>query len=168
MTPKASFRQSAWLEWINQSLYFRVPWRKRRQIIQELRVNLAIATEEVGPDEALRQFGPAGELVKSYLDNDRGRFDLASAIVSAMSVLLAWLVVGGLVWLVAWQTHDALAPSADLTHSFFGIYSVQISGDSGSTFETSFGMSSPVVVLAVLVAFLVGGRFWHLFTRSER
>ncbi len=53
----------------------RVPWRRRRQIRNELRSNLIEAAHAVGGFAAVQRLGDLDELAKSYLELYRGRFD---------------------------------------------------------------------------------------------
>lgn len=163
MKLSSRIRQSLWLEWVNQSLYFRVPWRRRRQIIQELRANLSESNQEVGADEAMKRLGSAKAIVDGYLEMDKERVDLSVALLATLLIPTLLTVVGGFITIIVSETRDVLAPEAPLDHTYLGLYEVSISGSA-----VSMSWSSSAVPVLMLIAFLIGGRFWRLIPRIRR
>lgn len=157
-------RQSIWLETINQSLYFRMPWGRRRQIVQELKANLAIASAEVGPEKALAQLGPAKELVASYLESEQRKFNVAAAILAVAYVFVFWMTLGFLIAVIAVETRDAIAPTSAFHHTYMGFAAVDIQQGERGGFSASVGGLIPT--LSYPIAFLLAGRVWRLFPRK--
>ena len=144
----------------------RVPRAKRRQVRNELRSNLIEAASEVGAKTAVRQLGDLNALAKSYLELYRGRFDFKAGTWAAGATYLALQIVG-IVLILGFHAGVTAAGGHGNTYSFqfwsaWGPFAGSVSGD-----ETRFMMTigSPVQVLLVVVAFVIGSSYRTVLAR---
>jgi hypothetical protein len=72
----------------------RVPWRKRRQIRDELRANLLEAARDKGAAVAVEKLGSLNAIADSYLEVYRGRFDFQTGSYWALATYAAIQIVG--------------------------------------------------------------------------
>lgn len=146
----------------------RVPRARRRQIRDELRSNLVDAAEELGAEDAVRQFGDPKTLAHSYLELYRGRFDVRAATFWSF-IAYAAIQLLGLALFFAFRAGVAAGGAHGAGYSFelwpgFGPFAGKVSA-SGNTFEVLLG--SPAHVLFVMIAFMVGGSYRSMFARRR-
>ena len=147
----------------------RVPWRKRREIRDELRSNLMEAARQVGPKTAVRQLGDLNALKASYLELYRGRFDFRAGSYWALATYAAIQIIG-IVLIVAFHAGVAASGAQGGTYSFdfwngFGPYSGRVAGN-GSGFTMT--LLSPAHLVLMLVAFVAGSCFRLVLGRLAR
>ncbi len=152
------------LERVNQSLLFRVPWRRRRQIIKELRANLAEASAAQGTDAAIENLGSIRTLVDEYLDAERGRLDVATGLIAMFTVWLAVSIVMFLAMVFASDAYEAAGGTGHYVHTYLGALTVDI--DNASE-PKSFGVGTegPIWPIISIVAFAIGSKAWRVLPR---
>lgn len=146
----------------------RVPWRKRRQVRDELRANLLEAARDKGAAVAVKELGSLDAIADSYLDVYRGRFDLQTGSYWALAMYAAIQIVGIAV-IVAFHAGVAASGTHSGTFSFnvwngFGPYSGSVSGN-GQSFEMT--IASPAHIALMLVAFAIGSSYRWLFRKRS-
>ena len=141
---------------VDYALDGRVPWRKRRQVRDELRSNLIEAAKEVGAEAAIQQLGDLNALKASYLELYRGRFDFHTGAYWAVATYAVIQLIGIIV-IVAFHAGVA-ASGAHGTYSFEFWNGLGPYGGSVSSSGTSFTMTiiSPATSLLMLVAWAIG------------
>jgi hypothetical protein len=151
-------RIDSWLE-------ARVPRARRRQIRDELRSNLIEASNEVGPEEAVRQLGDLHELANSYLDLYRGTWDFRAgsyaALLTYTTVQMLSLVISFAFSAGVWAS-GGHAASYELW-SWFGPFS-------GSTSPHSFAVTlgSPALVVLTAIALVIGSTYRTMLRRVRQ
>jgi hypothetical protein len=145
----------------------RVPWRRRRQIRNELRANLIEATREVGVFAAVQRLGDLDELAKSYLELYRGRFDFQVGAYCAV-ITYAVIQIIGIAVILAFHAGVASTGAHSGTYSFrfwngFGPYAGSVTGDTGF----SMTIVSPAHAILMLAAFAIGSSYGWLFRRHR-
>jgi len=146
----------------------RVPWRKRRQVRDELRANLLEAARDKGAAVAVKDVGSLHAIADSYLDVYRGRFDFQTGSYWALAMYAAIQIVGIAV-IVAFHAGVAATGTHSGTFSFnvwngFGPYSGSVSGN-GQSFEMT--IASPAHMALMLVAFAIGSSYRWLFSKRS-
>lgn len=137
-----------------------MPGRRRREVIRDLRANLADAASDVGMRRAIDDLGRPRALARAYVDGEPRRRPIWTVGVLAAGgvLLLAELVLLGYLGGMT----DALLSSGGGTGSgsFFGVRVTTV----GTADEMSWsfvGWSWPITI-AALLAFLLGSRGWRL------
>jgi hypothetical protein len=156
--------------WTVDTLAGDVPGPRRRELRRTLRADLWASAREVGAATAIRNLGPVRRLAAGYLDaeygDDRPRPRYLKGVFWTILVeaVLGLLVAGRL---VAFDTGLAAAgPGA-------GEYAFRPLGGWGPVYRVSYDETgyagfvldvTPALlpfVLVLVLAFLVGGRFWR-------
>lgn len=143
----------------------RVPWRRRRQIRDELRANLNEAAHDVGAARAVKQLGDLRILGRSYLDTYRGRLDFRIGMWAAIATYAAIQVVGIAVFF-AFVAGVAAAAGHGASYSFWsglGPFGGVVWGPPAGGFE--FVIASPAHLLLMAAAFAIGSTYRLLFRR---
>jgi hypothetical protein len=157
---------------IDWELDGRMPRARKRQILNELRSNLAEAAQHVGAEQAVHQLGDLKALGNSYLELYRSRFDARAgafwAFISyaAIQLLGFALFLGFRAGVLAAGAHGA-SYSFELWSGFgsgFGPFAGKVGAD-GNTFELLIG--SPAHLLIVALAFAIGSTYRGLLTRRR-
>jgi hypothetical protein len=160
-----SFTDRACVEWAVRRVDFeldgRVPWRKRKQIRDELRGNLLAAAADAGAKDAVRQLGDLHVLAVSYLDLYRGRFDFQAGSWAAVITYGALAVLG----LVAWFAFASgvMASGGHAASYLFGPFAGSISGN-----RMQFVFFSPAHALLMALAFVIGSSYRLVLRRRSR
>ena len=140
-----------------------MPGKRRREVIRDLRTNLADAAADVGMAQAIDDLGKPRALARSFLQTEpRRRPSWSLGVIGAATVwLVAMLCLGGY---LAGMT-DALLDGGGgtATGSFLGIRTVVEATDSVMSGQIT-GWSWPLAILMV-IAFLVTSASWRLLTR---
>jgi len=143
----------------------RVPWRRRRQIRDELRANLYEAARDVGAVRAVNHLGDLRTLGRTYLDMYRGRFDFRIGTWAAIAAYAAIQVVSIAVFF-AFVAGLAAAHGQGASYSFWaglGPFGGAVLGPSPGGFE--FVLASPAHLLLMAAAFTIGSTYRLLFRR---
>ena len=163
---KSSIRSAVFMERVNQSLMFRVPWRRRRQIMDELKTNLAMASQDHGSGEAINRLGDVNTLVKEYLEAEGGKVDVASGIMAAAITFVSLFALAAFASAVAIDVALTAVPAIDFERSYLGLFRVYTDGASeGLLISTELTVTSAFILPAI--AFVIGSRLWRLFTRRS-
>ena len=159
---------------IDWELDGRVPRARKRQILNELRSNLAEAAQHVGVEQAVHQLGDLKVLANSYLELYRSRFDARAGVFwAAMSYAAIQLL--GLVLFFAFRAGVVAGGGHGASYSFefwplsgpsagFGPFAGTVGAD-GNTFEVLIG--SPAHLLIMLVAFAIGSTYRGIRARRR-
>lgn len=147
----------------------RVPWRRRRQIRDDLRANLAIAARDNGAEAAVEQLGDIRDLADAYLEGERGSLNLRRGAIAVIATFTALNLANVLIfvayragfeeaggegaWKYSWELIDGLGP-------FVG------SGSNQKMFDIYF--LSPVHLLLMLLTGVVFSGAWRLPLRLVR
>lgn len=145
----------------------RVPWRKRRQIRDELRTNLTEAARDKGGLAAVEQLGSLDDIADSYLHLYRGRFDFRTGSYWAIAMYAAIQAVGIAVIIAfhAGVVATGVHSNASFAFAFaegFGPYNGSVN-EAGTSFEMT--IFSPAHALLMLAAFAIGSSYHWLFSR---
>lgn len=142
-----------------------MPGRRRREVLRDLRSNLADAAADVGMRQAIDDLGKPRALARSYLSTEpRRRPSWSLGVITAGLVLLVTMLV--FFGYLAGMT-DALLDGGGgtATGSFFGIAVAVEASD--TVLAGSFqGWSWPITVVAVL-ALLLGAQVWRYLPARE-
>lgn len=154
-------RAKIWLtlERLNQALFLRVPRRRRKEILEELRANVVESAVVSGPDEALRQLGSVRSLTREYLSAERHSLDWAGGIAAGLTALIAvWIIAlfGSAAFIEGWKAAGGVE---SVTRSL-GLFTVRASENSFSTEVHGF-----FSVLLPFIAFVTALRPWRLLHR---
>lgn len=136
--------------------------RRRREIRNELRANLAAAAEQVGPAEAVRRLGSLRALANEYLETERRVVNLRAGTFAAL------LVFGtvGLFWLVMTQSFRAGFQASVTARPSGSLGPVSYSGDpSLGAYNYTLTMPWYIWLGATAIAFMLGARAWQLLRR---
>jgi hypothetical protein len=151
-----------------------LPGSSRRAIRRELRTNLRASATDVGVAEAIRQLGSLHQLASGYLDAEyegrpRPRVLKAALWTVAVGTIILWSTFVGHSAFV--DGMEAANPHPNGTFTWDGMEVLGVGGDVSYAdgHLRSFGLSFNLWMLLYLVAaFLIGGRFWRLVPRWWR
>ncbi|MGH7761868.1 MAG: hypothetical protein ACREOY_10710 [Candidatus Dormibacteraceae bacterium] len=168
LTKKDRMRIELAVRKIDWELDGRVPRARRRQILNELRSNLAEAAQHVGGEQAVRQLGDLKALSSSYLELYRSSFDVRAGAFWA-AVAYAAVQVLGFALFLAFRAGVAAGGAHGAAYSFelwpgFGPFAGKV-GAGGNTFEVLFG--SPAHILIVVLAFAIGSTYRSILARRR-
>ena len=153
------FSYEGWLELSG------VPWRRRRELRAELRVNLWDAAAAVGSRRAVAALGPVRALAREYAAGERPA--PRWGVGSAAAVLTIEFVVGaqillGTVWADAALASKAARVSGGVTLLPGTAFDFEQRPTGGFSMGVQFG---PACLLTALLVFVLASRPWRLWPR---
>lgn len=139
-----------------------MPGRRRREVLRELRTNLADAAQDVGMARAIEDLGKPRALARSYLDTEpRRRPSWPLGVLGAGAVLAVALLA--LMAYAAGMADTLLATGGGTaTGGFLGLRVVTEASENGLGWEVS-GWSWALSIATVL-GFLLASASWRLVT----
>jgi hypothetical protein len=139
--------------------------RRRREIVRELRSNLADAAADVGMTQAISDLGRPRDLAREYVQAEPRRRPNWSLGVLALGAVLLISVLALLSYLAGMA--DALIASGGGTAegSFLGLEVVTEASQTALAWELT-GWSWPLAI-AALLALLLGAQVWRYLPRRR-
>lgn len=140
-----------------------MPGKRRREVLRELRTNLADAASDVGMRQAIEDLGRPRDLAREFVQAEpRHRPAWSLGVLGAGAVLLVALLAG---LSYAFGMSDALldAGGGSAEGSFLGIAVSTVATEDELSWTWS-GWSWPITIVAV-IAFLIASSSWRLVTR---
>jgi hypothetical protein len=150
-----------------------VPARQQRDIVRELRAGLEEAAGSGDLDEAIERLGSTRELAREYADVLQPRVRWLAGVMWAAIAFAAVVWIGIIAALAFAAGLDAAAVaqgSYDLWPSLaFGdeAFLVEERDAQGDVTGASMSLLTPVHLVAMVVAFVVGSRPWRLLRRER-
>lgn len=151
-----------------------VPARQQRSIVRELRAGLEEAAAAGDLDRAIERLGSTRDLANDYAEVLRPRVRWAAGILWAA---IAFAVV---VWLglLAATAFGAGLDAASAGSGYYRLWPglafgdaalvVEQRGGDGATLSATFQLFTPVHLVAMVAAFILGSRPWRLLHRDPR
>lgn len=140
-----------------------MPGRRRREVIRELRTNLADAAADVGMTNAIEDLGKPRDLAREFVKAEpRRRPSWSLGVIGAGAVLLVAMLAG---LAYAFGMSDSLLDTGggSAEGAFLGIRVLAVGTESELSWTWS-GWSWPITIVAV-IAFLVASSAWRLLRR---
>jgi len=140
--------------------------RRRREIVGELRTNLADAAADVGMQQAIADLGKPRDLARDFVQAEPRRRPNWTVGVLAVGAVLMVAIIAGFAYLAGMA--DALLDSGGGTAegSFLGLHVVTEATDAALGWELT-GWSWPITI-ASLLALLVGAQVWRYLPSFHR
>ncbi|WP_420115192.1 HAAS signaling domain-containing protein [Pseudactinotalea sp.] len=140
-----------------------MPGHRRREVIRELRTNLADAAADVGMTNAIEDLGKPRDLAREFVKAEpRRRPSWSLGVIGAGAVLLVAMLAG---LAYAFGMSDSLLDTGggSAEGAFLGIRVLAVGTESELSWTWS-GWSWPITIVAV-IAFLVASSAWRLLRR---
>ena len=157
-----------WAMWRLDIFMTGIPGRERRAIRNEVQANLRASAAEVGTAEAVRRLGSLRRLGASYLDAEYGEGRPRPSLWRGIfweSLVGIFLIQGSFAALSAFMRGLEARPGAEGTFVWdemaTTIFWAEVTYQAGHLDNFALHLSWHPL-LYVLVAFLLGGRFWRV------
>lgn len=140
--------------------------RRRREIVRELRGNLADAAADVGMSQAIADLGKPRELARDFVQAEPRRRPNWSLGVLALGVVALVAMLAGFSYLAGMA--DGLLDTGGGTAegSFLGLHVTTVATASELSWQLT-GWSWPITI-AGLIALLLGAQVWRALPASRR
>lgn len=140
-----------------------MPGRRRREVVRELRTNLADAAADVGMAQAIEDLGKPRDLAREFVKAEpRRRPSWSLGVLGVGAVLLVAMLAG--MGYLSGMTDGVLGVGGGIAEgNFLGIHVLTTATDTGLAWELS-GWSWPITILAA-IAFLAASSSWRLIMR---
>ena len=138
-------------------------WRRRREVLRDLRTNLGDATADLGMSQAIEDLGKPRDLAREFLKAEPRRRPAWSFGVLGVGAVLFVALLAGLSYMFGMS--DALLGSGGGTAEgrFLGIAIIATATADEMSWSWS-GWSWPITIVAA-IAFLVASSAWRLLRR---
>jgi hypothetical protein len=133
--------------------------RRRREVLRELRTNLADAAADVGMTQAIEDLGKPRDLARELVDAEpRRRPSWSLGVLGAGAVLLI-AMLAGMSYLFGLTDGALGAGGGTVEGGFLGVQIVTVATDAELSWTLS-GWSWPVTI-AALIGFLIASAAWR-------